>query len=179
MLDDNDRPYLPNEIPGEDIRRIFGARLTQTLCDRCTTELHQSDSLSADLRFDLNSLEATTDSRLADHDERIGMSEVMTSALVFNLETLKDEVGERLETLEGILEATDRQAIQRFKRRHQISEFLRCMTLIAISFAVTLVAGAAVSGSQTQKDEYAQLAVLMGLGGVVAVATGCSDLKNE
>ena len=179
MLNDSDRSYRPREIPGEDIRRIFNDRLTRTLCDRCTTELHQADSLSADLRFDLNALEATTDSRLTDHDERIGMSEVMTSAFVFNLETLKNEVDERLETLEGILEANDRQAIQRFKRRHHISEFLRYMALIAISFAVTLAAGAAVSGSQTQKDEYAQLAVLMGLGGVVGAATGCSDLKNE
>lgn len=190
MLSENDRTYLPGEIPGKEIhetfsgdrsttkprpRMNFGAifddengRPSGALCERCTTELDKADSAILDLRIDLSCLEANTDRSFSDHNDRINSSETEIAALQFNVETLESAV----RTLEDILGDSDKKVIRITTRRYQVSEFMRFIGMTALGFTAVLFVGSALSGDRLQKDEYAQTAVVTGLAAVTAISIG-------
>ena len=76
-------------------------------------------------------------------------------------------MGDRIEALE---DSESKGIIRIETRSYRTRKFVRYMALTAIGFAAILTIGAAISGSQTQKDEYAEVAVLTGIGAVVGLA---------
>jgi len=137
----------------------------QTYCDcpECTAELGRESYLG----FDLSALEATTDDRIASLDDRQCVTESITAAITYNLDQLKADLHETQRQLEV---SKSKAIIHITTRRYRIAKFMRYMALTAIGFAAILTIGAAISGSQSQKDEYAEVAVLTGLGAVVGLA---------
>ncbi|MBW4661075.1 MAG: hypothetical protein KME15_20565 [Drouetiella hepatica Uher 2000/2452] len=158
---------------------------SRIMCPCCTHEFDLNANLDAtfydakdqaiaDLHFDVKSLEASTDTRLAALVSQADDTEYSVAALQFNVERLEGTVN----TLNDILDNDSTQIIRITTRRFRVAEFLRYMAMTAIGFTAVLTIGAAISGSQAQKDEFAQLAVFTGFGAVLGIAIGYSTSED-
>jgi hypothetical protein len=159
------RSYNPDEIPGEEIRRIFGEAPSEF--DQAPF-VDETGYTIADIAQDMRFLETSTDTRFSDHSDRILHLENGESVQDFLISRLQDRVlkleqqehSEKLETYARIL------------RRRWISDVFRPIAITGLGLTALLFIGSALSPDNIRKETLVEAGLVAGLVGVAAMAIG-------
>jgi hypothetical protein len=159
------RSYNPDEIPAADTNRIFGDASPDF---EQVPFVDETSYTIADIAQDMRFLEASTDTRLADHSDRILHLQNGESVQDFLISRLQDRVlkleqqehSEKLETYARII------------RRRWISDVFKPIAITGLGLTALLFIGSALSPGNIRKETLVEAGLVAGLVGVAAMAIG-------